>query len=226
MEQYKVIQNTKTKKKLGNDYEARDVWISKVGNKRIIKFKVHMLQYNDYRILEFPNNNENGKELTILNDRDVVGKFNEIRIPPNMKYINLGRIKGLERVLIDKKNENIYIKDNMILSKPKKHMKILLLVMNNMRNGVCIPNDVRKINDHCFHMLHYLQYIYIPRSVTEIGRNAFKGLINIRYIFYQKGISPDVINELCRQTESIKVEKFVKLEGYKDIDLYLEKDLI
>ena len=87
MEQYKIIQNTKNKKKLGNDFEAKDVWLSKVGNKRLIKFKVHILAYNDYRILEFPNNNENGKELTILNDQDVSGKFNEIRIPPNMKSI-------------------------------------------------------------------------------------------------------------------------------------------
>lgn len=226
MEQYKIIQNTKNKKKLGNDFEAKDVWLSKVGNKRLIKFKVHILAYNDYRILEFPNNNENGKELTILNDQDVSGKFNEIRIPPNMKYVNLGRIKGLERILIDKKNENIYIKDNMILSKPKKHMKILLLVMNNMRNGVCIPNDVRRINDHCFHLLHYLQYIYIPRSVTEISSNAFKGLIDVRYIFYQSGTLPDVIDQIVRITKNIKVDKYVKIDGYKDIDLYLEKDLI
>ena len=178
MEEYKIIQNTKSNKKLGNELNTKEIWLSKIGNKRIIKYKVIIKEKDNYKSIELPENNENGKDLTILNDHDIKGKFNEIIISKNLKYINLGKIKGLERVMIDKNNDNIYLKDNMILCKPKKHMKILLLVMNNMRNSVIIPNDVRRINEKCFHLNHYLQYIYIPKSVIEIGRNIFKNVIN------------------------------------------------
>ena len=223
MEEYKVVQVNKQKKKLGNTYDVRDVWIGKVGNKRIIKYKVRITTYTGYTILTIPDKNENGKELTYLNDYDLRGRFNEIRIPQSLKYMNLGKIKGVERILIDRGNENIYTKDDMILCKPKKHYKILLLVMNKMRNGIVIPNDVKKINFKCFHLIHYLQYLYIPKSLNEIGRKAFKGVISIKFVFLQKGIDASMIAELEEIRNSVKIEKLIYVEGSKEVDLFLRE---
>lgn len=223
MEEYKVIQVNKQRKKLGSTYEVKDVWIGKLGNKRIIKYKVRITTYSDYRILTIPEKNENGKELTYLNDYDLSGRFNEVRISKNLKYMNLGKIRGIERILIDRENENIYTKEDMILCKPKKHCKILLLVMNKMRNGIVIPNDVKKINFKCFHLIHYLQYLYIPKSLNEIGRKAFKGVISIKFVFLQKGIDQSMIAEIEEIRKEVKVEKLIYVESSRDVDLFIRE---
>lgn len=225
MEAYKVIQNANSKKKLGPESMIREFWVSKVGNKRIIKFKVVVRYYDDYKVIELPNKNENGKDLTLLDDHDIVGEFNEVRIPQSLKYINLGKIKGLERIVIDRQNENIYIKENMVLCKPKKHCKILLLVMNNMRNNVIIPNDVRRINEKAFHLVKYLHHIYIPKTVCELGNNIFKGIMSVKYVFLQNGIAREVQDRVDELVLNGKFGRYVFVENFKGVEFYLENEV-
>lgn len=123
----------------------------------------------------------------------VEGYSGSLIIPESVENIVTGAfsfINGISNIKVDSKNNNFKAIGNILCSKDGKKLIFGL----NINNGVIrIPEGVEVICEAAFcDGMGFVGKLKIPKTVTEIGENAFGGCYGIEEIYFE-GDAPTVV---------------------------------
>ena len=99
-------------------------------------------------------------------------KLTGITIPNSVNSISLSAFEGcsnLASIDVDKGNENYASKDGILYT--QNYSELLIYPTGNKTESLVLPEGLRKISDNAFQNNDYIKTIYIPSTVTEIGKS-------------------------------------------------------
>ena len=153
---------------------------------------------------------------------------------PNLKAVTLSskvtNIDGvftgcvrIETITVPAENQNFIAENGVIYNKDKTAVRFVYAPADGGEDGffkdgnVVIAAGTMQISDGAFAGREDITSVYIPKEVTVLGENAFKGCVNLQTVVFEEGSALTEIERWtfqdCRSLRSVVLPKGIETIG-------------